>query len=81
MAKKIKIVERKLGREKALGQYWQGEGLIEIDPRQAPKEILSVIVHELLHVAMENATEDEVLRIEKIMAEALWNAGYRKVEQ
>ena len=33
-AGEILVTDKKLGRERAAGQAWQGENLIEIDPRQ-----------------------------------------------
>ena len=38
--KKIKVVERPLGREKALGLAWVGEDKIEIDGRLKSKQFL-----------------------------------------
>lgn len=76
----VKIVERKLGREKADGQHWS-DGLIEIDPRQTPKGYLGTLVHEALHEAYPDLEEDDVLRGDAILTEALWRMNYRRVSQ
>jgi hypothetical protein len=78
MARKtIKVVERKLGKEQALGLSYGGK--IEIDPRQDAKEYSKTLIHELLHEAMPYLDEDEVIRVENIIAKSLWEQGYRKV--
>lgn len=78
--KKPKMVERKLGRELALGLCWQGEDLIEVDPRQAPKDKFITYGHELLHWCYPDLSEEEVERGE-IIFEALWDLKYRKIEE
>ena len=42
--KKIKVIERPLGREKALGLAWVGEDKIEIDGRLKSKQFLNVLI-------------------------------------
>lgn len=80
-SKKIKVVERKLGLEKAIGQAFMGEGLIEIDPRQLPRQYLSTLIHEALHLAMPDASESKVERVSQLVAGVLWRQNYRKVKQ
>jgi hypothetical protein len=41
MPKKLILKERKLGRERAAGQAFRDDGLIEIDPRLTPRQWLS----------------------------------------
>ena len=48
--KNIKVIERPLGREKALGLAWVGENKIEIDGRLKSKEYLDTLIHEMLHI-------------------------------
>jgi hypothetical protein len=82
MAKrKLKIVERKLGREKAWGLYYVGDNKIEVDPRQSPKKLLNTLVHELVHHVMPSASESRVYRLAGTITEALWRNNYRKVSQ
>ena len=79
MPKKIKIIDKKLGRERAAWQAFMGENLIEIDPRQDNKNYLLTLVHELTHVCFPDLSEEEVIRCEKIIGNALWEQNYRKV--
>ena len=80
MAKKktVKIVERKLGREKAYGQCF-GDGLIELDPRMNSKQYLNVSIHELLHHIFTEMSETQVNKTASITSEELWNLGYRRI--
>jgi hypothetical protein len=75
--KTIKVVERKLGKEQALGLSYGGK--IEIDPRQDAKELLSTLIHELLHETAPYLEEGEVIKIERQMVDVVWRQGYRKV--
>jgi hypothetical protein len=93
--RKPKIVERKLGKERAWGiaTYHYDErkrNVIEIDPRLSARRHLEVMCHEALHLALPHLTdtgndadnakgEAEVDRLGKIVSEALWLANYRRV--
>jgi hypothetical protein len=77
---RIKVTEKKLGRENALGQYW-GDGKIEIDPRQTPKEYLNTLIHEMLHHEFPEFTEERVIQAADFLTEGLWEMKYRKVQQ
>lgn len=79
--KKVKVVERKLGREGAWGLCWSDGNLIEIDPRQKGKKRFSTLVHEGLHKCFPGLSEAQVIQAEKLMADILWNDGYRRVDQ
>ena len=58
MAKKLILKERKLGRERASGQAYPDDGLIEIDPRLTPRQWLSTLIHEAVHMALVKGTID-----------------------
>jgi hypothetical protein len=45
----LTIVYRKLGREKARGQYCEATATIELDERLKGEEHLEVLVHESMH--------------------------------
>ncbi len=75
----IKIVERKLGREKAFGQCWQGDGLVEIDPRQDAYEYLDTICHEVMHEICPEHAEEFISKAGTTLSKVLWKQGYRKV--
>ena len=78
---KIRVQERKLGRRKALGMA-HPDGLVEIDPRQPPRDYLDTLIHELLHQAKPSSYWDEeaIWETAAILAEHLWAAGYRRVD-
>jgi hypothetical protein len=82
---KIKVVHRKLGKEKALGMCSpgrrEGEWLIEIDERLKGKMHLRVLIHELCHALFPSCSETATLRVEKVLGDALWRQGYRRVEE
>lgn len=79
--KKLKIIESKLGRERAWGVYWQGQNLIEIDYRQKAKRYCNTALHEMLHHFFPNASEFKVTRTSSQMATELWKLGFRKIEK
>ncbi|MGE0006868.1 MAG: hypothetical protein AB7S92_14895 [Parvibaculaceae bacterium] len=79
--RKIRIVARKLKRQRALGRVFLDAGVIEIDERQKPREWLSTLVHEALHVAFPDMEERPVAAAEKRIAEILWQAGVRRIHQ
>ena len=80
--RKLKIVERKLGREKAWGLCWQGENLIELDPRLKGKKKLNLACHELAHLVFPSIeSEREIERIARIFANALWSLNYRQISK
>ena len=72
--KPVKVVWRKLGRERAWGQATIGEDLIEIDPRLGAKRQLEVLCHEQVHLS-----EGEVDKAGKALAKMLWAQDYRRV--
>ncbi len=81
--KKLTIKHRKLGRERAHGQFWDEtnkgkENLIEIDPRLNPKEHCATLIHELTHAAFPEMSERKVMIASKLISEYLWKEGYRK---
>jgi len=74
---KPKIKEKKLGREMAMGQCY--DGIIEIDPRQTSEEYLDTMIHEMLHHHFPELTEEQVIKISNLMSKSLWNKGYRRI--
>ncbi len=77
---KLKIVERKLGREKAMGICYFDQNLIELDEDLTSKQRLFTLVHELVHKSFESMSESEVARAEKIIGDGLWQDNYRRVQ-
>ena len=77
--KSMKIVERKLGRERALGQAFKEDKLIEIDPRQPSKEYLDTVLHEGLHIVFPKLTERKVAAVSRKLSKLVWKQGYRRI--
>lgn len=63
-----------------VGQCWphNGRHLIEIDPRQCPKEYMDTLIHEALHELWPKSRESKILRAGTSLANLLWRLGYRR---
>jgi len=82
--KVIVLQERKLGRERAHGQavdLGTDNPLIELDPKLAGFERLTILVHEATHVAFPTMSERQVIRAGKLIAAVLWADNYRRADQ
>ena len=80
MAKFFKIVERKLGRNKAWGLAHSDDNVIEIDARLKGRKKLEIVIHEALHLLNGDMEEDEVIRQSKKICLTLWQLHYRQVD-
>lgn len=79
---KIKIIEKKLGREKAWGQAWQDKPWsIEIDPRQKSRSYLNTLIHEMLHCLYPNDSETKIRKNADIMTKYIWEKSYRRIQK
>ena len=76
---KVKVVSRRLGRERAWGQAFIGENKLEIDPRLGARRSLEVLIHEITHLAHPGMSEKQVDRTGKMICKVLWAQNYRKV--
>lgn len=80
LPKRIRVRERKLGREKADGLAWEGRrALVEIDPRQGEKERLDTLLHEATHILFPKLNEMQVRGVAARLTEILWKDGWRRV--
>jgi len=57
--KKIKVIYKKLGKEKVYGFANLGDNEIEIDARLKGKKHLEIMLHECLHILYPEAEEEE----------------------
>ena len=80
MEKEIKIIHRKLGQERAHGQAFQDDRIIEIDSRLVGKKHLEVLIHELHHVLNPDFSETKIDQQAKEFAKYLWKQKYRKID-
>ena len=78
-SKPVKVVHRRLGRERAWGQAFLGENKLEIDPRLGAKRMLETLIHEVTHLCHPEMTEAEVDRTGKMICKVLWAQDYRRV--
>lgn len=74
-----KVIQRRLGREKADGLYC--DNVIEIDPTLPPMRYLIVLIHEYLHHIQPEWSEQKVDAEGEALGRFLWKQGYRKVHQ
>ncbi len=83
MPRKITVIEKKLGREKADGVAFIEEGLTFIDPRlrARPRHMLKIEIHESLHHCDPAMQESKVKRLSAGIAADLWKRGYRLTAQ
>ncbi len=73
---KPKVKEVEIDDDEAIGLCYP-DGLIEIDPRQSPKDYLDTLVHELLHHHFPDLSEKTVIKISNIMSKAIWNKKHK----
>jgi predicted CopG family antitoxin len=77
-SRKIKVVYRKLGKEKAWGQCL--DDCIEIDERLIGKKHLEILAHESLHFLFPEASEEEVTKKAIILTNTIWGQMYRRID-
>lgn len=76
----IRITEKKLGKEKALGQVTFGKiPHIEIDPRQKSQDRLDTVIHECVHIIWPELHEDDVVKAANRISSVLWADNWRRV--
>lgn len=79
LPRKIKVRERHLGRESAVGLAWKEDALLEIDPRQSEKDRLDTLLHEAIHILFPKLNEMQVRGVTKRLTPILWKDGWRRV--
>ena len=89
--RKIKVLYKKLGRERVHGNVYLNlhlknfedrleEDYIEIDEMLRGKKHLEILSHEILHFLYPEASEDEIIRKSIVLTNTLWSEGYRRVD-
>lgn len=76
----IRVIERKLGRERNWAQHISGLGIIEIDPRQSSKKFLNSLIHELMHELRPELTDRQVRRVAAVLTDIIWKKNYRRIQ-
>jgi len=78
--KRIKIIYKKLGREKVYGFANLGDNEIEIDNRLKGKKLLELIIHESLHILYPEAEEDEIENNSITLTNTIWHENFRRID-
>lgn len=76
---KIKLIYKKLGREKAYGMA-DSDGVIYIDTRVKGKKHLELVIHECLHILYPMDSEEAIVDKSVTLCKILWKEGYRRVD-
>jgi hypothetical protein len=77
----MKVVYKKLGRQRAYGLvYSDEEDILYIDPRVKGKKLLEVLIHEASHQLLPQAEEEEIIRISVALTKLLWKQKFRRVD-
>jgi len=76
----MKVVHRKLGKEKADGLAHIDSNTIEIDTRLKGRYRLEITIHEALHILYPTESETAIIRQSKRLTAVLWKEGYRKID-
>lgn len=76
----MKVVYRKLGKEKAWGQALIEDNTIEIDPRLRARKKMQILIHEALHILNPEWSESKVIEQSTKLAKLLWSQHYREVD-
>lgn len=78
--KKIKIKYRKLGRANVWGLAYPDENLVELDERLKGKKHLEILTHEVIHLLIPEASEEETERLSINLTNLIWSQGYRRID-
>ena len=78
--KRIKVVYKKLGRANAWGLADEINRVVELDERLRGKKHLEILTHELTHLLLPDASEEEVEEISINITNILWKQGYRRID-
>lgn len=76
----MKVVRRKLGKEKADGLAHIDDNTIEIDERLKGRYRMEITIHEALHILYPTDSETSIIRKSKKLTNVLWKEGYRLAE-
>ena len=76
---RIKLIYKKLGREKAHG-IAESDGVVYLDPRLKGKKALEIVLHECLHILNPLDDEKTIIRKSVTLTKILWKEGYRRAD-
>jgi hypothetical protein len=76
--KRFKVIYKNL--KKAWGYADLGMNHVVMDKQLHGKKHLEILIHEMTHLCMPDATEEEVERMSILMTNTLWQQKYRRVD-
>ena len=76
---RIKIIYKKLGKEKAHGISFS-DGEIHLDPRLKGKKHLEICIHEVLHLLYPRDSEEAIIKKSVTLCKVLWAENYRRID-
>lgn len=79
--RKIRVKYMKLGRTKAWGWADLTRKVVELDERLKGKKHLEILTHEVVHLLLPDATEEQVEEISINLTQVLWSEGYRRIDE
>ena len=82
LPKRIKVVEKRLGREKAAGiVYPDDHDTLHIDPTLCAADRLEILLHEGQHLLMPSAPEMKIRAWSRRLAAMLLSDGWRRIHK
>ena len=81
LIKPVEVIERPLGREKAMGLAWVEDRKVEIDSRLNSKDFLDTLIHELLHIYNPQWPESKIASTASQMTNLIWSKDYRRIKE
>jgi len=76
----MKVIYKKLGREKLWGEADLDDGTITLDIRLKGRKHLEILTHEYLHILLPSFNEEEIVRISTALIKVLWKENYRRID-
>lgn len=78
---RVKYLKKlKLGKKNVWGLADESKLLIELDEKLKGKKHLEILTHEVIHLLLPSASEEEVERMSIDLINVLWREGYRRVD-
>ena len=76
----IKVIRKKLGKQRLWGEANYEDDSILLDPRLNGKKEMEILIHEATHIVQKELSEEGVERLSIALTHLLWDQGYRKVD-
>jgi hypothetical protein len=76
---RIKVKYKDLRKDRVWG-FADSVGVIELDKSLKGKKHLEILLHELLHIILPEAEEEEIVKKSVTLCNTLWHEKYRRVD-